>query len=153
MNLRHEEGMTALHHAAMHGQVKVLELLRRAGAEMKRESNDGRAPLQCAFEANCPKAVEFLAVETLLNVFNNSGETYLVAATKKGDCVMMSISSFAVVFLRSSSIVSRCAAIVVLNCFQLSWEHRSIRGSVKSATENNSFLKAKNANLFLIFFI
>jgi ankyrin repeat protein len=59
-NLRGPEGWTALHQAVSRGNVKMIEALRRAGARLDIETEDGRTPATLAREMRRPKITALL---------------------------------------------------------------------------------------------
>jgi ankyrin repeat protein len=50
VNAAQQGGWTALHQAAAHGQIQLVELLLSKGAEINSASNEGKTPLDMAHE-------------------------------------------------------------------------------------------------------
>ncbi|KAJ5964750.1 uncharacterized protein N7479_004626 [Penicillium vulpinum] len=57
LELKGEQGPTALHCAATSGEAEVIQLLVEAGADINTKDNDGQTPLYAAIDCNYPKSV------------------------------------------------------------------------------------------------
>lgn len=85
VNFTNEEGWTALHLAAIHGAVPVVDALVDAGADLEVRSNSGRTPLAMA----CRKKQHAAAQKLLergadLSTRDNAGWTLLFQAARAG---------------------------------------------------------------------
>ncbi|MBD3813057.1 MAG: ankyrin repeat domain-containing protein [Betaproteobacteria bacterium] len=79
-------GFTPLGTAALQGQVRIVRLLLKAGADVDRKSNDGNTPIIAATLMHRTDVVrELLAYHPDMTIWNREGRVSLGIAVEQGD--------------------------------------------------------------------
>jgi len=68
VNIQDEEGMTPLHHAALHNYSKCAQVLLKAGADLKATNHAGQTPLDLAMERPKTRTAHLLREHEALEV-------------------------------------------------------------------------------------
>jgi len=92
VNLQGLDQETILHEAAIKKDLKTVEVIVRAGADINVLNNHQETPLQLATQANCPAVVEFLLTESAdWRLEDHLGQTPLMHASARGFVDVMKV--------------------------------------------------------------
>ncbi|MCA9142163.1 MAG: ankyrin repeat domain-containing protein [Planctomycetales bacterium] len=92
VNMQGLDQETILHEAALRKDLKTVEVIVRAGADINSLNKYQETPLQCATQLNCPSVVEFLLAESAdWRVEDHLGQTPLMHASARGFVDVMKV--------------------------------------------------------------